>query len=123
MSENNRLEFKQQLTENLEKEVVAFLNYLGGGVIYIGITNEGKVIGVDNVDQVQLQIKDRLKNNISPSCLGLFDVVEENTEGKSVIKLIVASGQERPYYIKNMECLKEALLSVREVQPNPCLPK
>lgn len=100
MPENNRLEYKQQLTDNLEKEVVAFLNYLGGGVIYIGVSKDGKVIGVENSDQVQLQVKDRLKNNISPSCLGLFDVVEENSEEKLVIKLIVASGQERPYYIK-----------------------
>ncbi len=99
-SENNRLEYKQQLTDNLEKVVVAFLNYLGGGVIYIGITKENLVIGVDNSDQTQLQIKDRLKNNISPSCLGLFDVVEEMIEDKAVIKIIVASGHERPYFIK-----------------------
>ena len=89
--ENNRLELKQELTDALEKEVVAFLNYLGGGVIYLGI---------DNIDLVQLQIKDRLKNNISPSCLGLFDVVVEDIDDRSVIKLIIASGQERPYYIK-----------------------
>jgi len=70
------------------------LNYLGGGIIYIGITKENNIIGVINSDQVQLQIKDRLKNNISPSCLGLFDVVEELNEGKAILKLIVASGQE-----------------------------
>jgi len=54
LAENNRLEYKQQLTDNLEKEVVAFLNYLGGGVIYIGINNSNNVIGVHNSDQVQL---------------------------------------------------------------------
>lgn len=100
MSENNRIEYKRQLTENLEKEVVAFLNYLGGGLIYIGIDQEGTVFEVQNSDLVQLQVKDRLKNNISPSCLGLFDVIEETLYGKRIIKIIVASGQERPYYIK-----------------------
>lgn len=100
MNENNRIEFKQKLTDNLEKEVIAFLNYLGGGIIYIGIADDGAIIGIDNVDKVQLQIKDRIKNNIAPSCMGLFDVVLENREDKFIIKLIVASGQERPYYIK-----------------------
>ena len=100
MPENHRLEYKQQLNESLEKEVVAFLNYLGGGIIYIGLDNNGQVIGIDNSDSLQLQIKDRIKNNISPSCLGLFDVIEETREGKSVIKIIIASGQERPYYLK-----------------------
>jgi len=100
LNENNRIELKKQLTEHFEKEVVAFLNYLGGGVIYIGIDNEGNVVGVDDSDKLQLQIKDRIKNNIAPSCMGLFDVVEEARDGKSIIKVIVASGQERPYYIK-----------------------
>ncbi len=98
--ENNRKEYKRQLTDSLEKEVVAFLNYLGGGVIYFGIDDVGSPIGIENADQVQLQIKDRVKNNIAPSCMGLFDVVEETIDDKSIIKLIVASGQERPYYIK-----------------------
>lgn len=100
MSENNRIEYKKKLTELFEKEVVAFLNYLGGGVIYLGIDDDENVIGVENADKLQLQIKDRIKNNIAPSCLGLFDVVEEKFENKTIIKVIVASGQERPYYIK-----------------------
>lgn len=100
MQENNRIEYKQQLNESLEKEVVAFLNYLGGGVIYIGLGNNGEVPGVDNSDSLQLQIKDRIKNNIAPSCLGLFDVIEEIHGEKTVIKIVVASGQERPYYLR-----------------------
>jgi predicted HTH transcriptional regulator len=84
----------------LEKEVVAFLNYLGGGVIYIGIADDGAIVGLEQTDQLQLKIKDRIRNNIEPSCMGLFDVVEENLNGKHIIKIIVASGQERPYYLK-----------------------
>src|SRR5699024_8973319 len=38
--------------------------------------------------------------NIAPSCLGLFEIIHEQQQGKSIIKLIVASGRERPYYIK-----------------------
>ncbi|MCK4840520.1 MAG: ATP-binding protein, partial [Methylococcales bacterium] len=65
MTESNRIEYKQTLTEFLEKEVIAFLNSETGGVIYLGINDQGKVIGLKNSDAIQLKIKDRLKHNIS----------------------------------------------------------
>ena len=42
--ETNTVEFKEKLTDGLEKEVVAFLNSEKGGDIYIGISNNGEVI-------------------------------------------------------------------------------
>ena len=98
--ETNRIEFKQQLTEDLEKESAAFLNYPKGGIMYIGINKEGDVVDIANIDEDILKIKDRLKNNILPSCLGLFDVCVERIDGKDVIKIIFASGTEKPYYLK-----------------------
>ena len=100
MTESNRIEYKQELTDLLEKEVIAFLNYPEGGVIYLGIDKREKVVGLDNVDAIQLKVKDRLKNNIQPSCLGLFDVIHETRDGKDVIKIIVASGAEKPYHLR-----------------------
>jgi len=75
MPENKNIEYKQKVTPELEKEVVAFLNSNEGGVIYIGIDKNGIPVGVNDADQEQLIIKDRLKNNILPSCMGLFDLV------------------------------------------------
>ncbi|MGB5989501.1 MAG: RNA-binding domain-containing protein [Marinifilaceae bacterium] len=98
--ESNRIEFKEKLTNELEKEIVAFLNYKEGGFVYVGIDKHSNVVGLKDADDVQLRIKDRLKNNILPSCMGLFDVVKEESEGKSIIKIVVASGSEKPYYVK-----------------------
>ena len=100
MPETNRIEYKRELSEGLEKEVVAFLNYREGGIIYIGIDKEGKIVGVQDTDSDQLKIKDRLKNNIRPSALGLFDIVSEERDGKEILKIIVASGSEKPYHLK-----------------------
>jgi ATP-dependent DNA helicase RecG len=66
MTETNCIEYKQELTDSLEKEVIAFLNYKEGGVIYIGINKQGVAVGVSDSDSDQLKIKDRLKHNISP---------------------------------------------------------
>ena len=35
--ETNRIENKEQLNEDFEQEVIAFLNYKEGGIIYVGI--------------------------------------------------------------------------------------
>lgn len=100
IGENKHIEFKQKVTPELEKEVVAFLNSNEGGVIYIGIDKNGVPVGIKNPDQEQLLIKDRLKNSILPSCMGLFDLVIEKKEAKDIIKIIVAGGYEKPYYVK-----------------------
>ena len=100
--ETNRIEYKQELIDDLEKEVVAFLNYQEGGIIYIGIDKKGKAVGVSDIDGDMLKIKDRLKNNIMPSCMGLFDVSAETIDSKNVIKITLASGTEKPYYIKKL---------------------
>lgn len=99
-TETNRIENKEQLNEDFEQEVIAFLNYKEGGIIYVGINKNGQVVGVENTDLTQLQIKDRIKNNIQPSTLGLFDVIVETIEDKEVIKVIISSGTEKPYYLR-----------------------
>ena len=76
-SETNRIEYKQCLTDDLEKEAVAFLNCPEGGVLYVGMYKTGEPIGVKDIDGDMLRIKDRLKNNVMPSCMGLFDVAVE----------------------------------------------
>ena len=102
MPETNRKEYKRELNTDvdIEKEVIAFLNYYEGGMIYIGIDNTGNVVGVSDADGDSLKIKDRIKNNISPSAMGLFDVVVEEREGKEIIKVTIASGSEKPYFKK-----------------------
>lgn len=99
-SETNRIENKEQLNEEFEQEVIAFLNYKEGGIIYVGINKNGQVVGVEDVDLTQLQIKDRIKNNIQPSTLGLFDVIVETIDDKDVIKVVISSGTEKPYYLR-----------------------
>mgnify|MGYP002620765060 FL=1 len=100
MTETNRIEFKRELTRELdiEREVVAFLNYREGGIIYIGIDDNGTPIGVTDIDGDMLRIKDRIRNGISPSPMGLFDVMVERIDDVPVIKIFVASGSEKPYY-------------------------
>lgn len=60
-TETNRIELKQQLTDDFEKEVIVFLNYHGGGVLYVGIDKNSNILDVKDPGTTMLKIKDRLK--------------------------------------------------------------
>jgi len=55
---------------------------------------------VDTPDALILAISDRIKTNILPSCLGLFDVFPVEHQGKTIIHIVVSRGTEKPYYLK-----------------------
>jgi len=98
--EDTRNEFKEELNEKLEKEVISFLNSNGGN-LYIGVNDSGEIVGVnENIDDLQLKIKDRIKNNILPATVGLFDIEVEENDGKKYLHIIIATGNEKPYYLR-----------------------
>ena len=100
--EDVRNEFKVKLTDKFEEEVISFLN-TNGGNIYIGVNDKGDIIGINgNIDLLQRTIKDRIKDNIMPSTLGLYDVIVLEKDNKKYIKVIIAKGSERPYYLKGI---------------------
>lgn len=80
--EDKRTEFKVKITDGVEKEVILFLN-TDGGNIFIGVDDKGNIQdNLRNIDLLQRTIKDRLKDNIMPSTLGLFDVIVNEKDGK-----------------------------------------
>ncbi|NMA60213.1 MAG: ATP-binding protein [Clostridiales bacterium] len=97
--ENEQIEFKRELNDKFELDVVAFLNSKGGH-IYLEFSDDGTTYGIDDIDEIQLEIKDRLKDKISPSPIGFFEILVEERDNKQIIHVIIASGNEKPYYLK-----------------------
>ena len=48
--ENEYCELKMMLTKDIKKEIIAFAN-TNGGKIYIGVDDDGNIIGIDNPDK------------------------------------------------------------------------
>lgn len=55
LQESNRIEFKEELNDKLEKEIVAFLNNREGGILYIGVDDSGHPLEDQNIDSTQLK--------------------------------------------------------------------
>ena len=95
--ENENTEFKSALTGDIYKEVIAFANN-GGGVIYIGVDDNGNEIGVADVDETYTRLTNGIRDAISPdvtvSCK--YSLNENN-----VIKIEISEGARKPYYLKS----------------------
>ena len=95
MKENKHLEFKSTITNTFLKTVSAYSNF-GDGEIVFGINDDGSVCGIDNPEQVCLDIENRINDSISPKPDFELKVDYSN----KTIKLIVKEGQYKPYLYK-----------------------
>ena len=97
-SESFNVEFKQEFTPEIKKEVVAFAN-TQGGTVYVGIGDKGQVVGVREADKVLLQIVSSIRDSIRPDVTMYTECIVEEVKGSPVIKVSVQRGTDRPYYI------------------------
>lgn len=95
MKEHKRLEFKSTITNTFLKTVSAYSNFYGGEIVF-GVNDDGSVCGIDNPDQVCLDIENRINDSIAPKPDFEIDI----DDSKKIIRLIVREGQYKPYLYK-----------------------
>ena len=96
--ETEKTELKKILNDSLPKELVAFLNSFDGA-IYIGVDDDGTVVGVDNLDDTQKRIADMITTQILPNPQSFIELGTKYIDGKNVIEIKVKKGNAL-YYIK-----------------------
>ena len=77
------------------KSVSAFAN-TDGGVLIFGITDDDKIIGLDNVKEDSEFISQKIKERIDP--IPQINMHIEQIEGSHILLLEVFNGDETPYY-------------------------
>lgn len=96
MYENEHVEYKSQMLEDLYKEVIAFAN-TDGGVIYIGIDDQGNLTGIDDIDETYTRLTNGIRDAIQPDVtMFVRYILQEN----KVIRIEVGEGSYKPYYLK-----------------------
>ena len=95
--ESERIEYKSQMLEDLYKEIIAFAN-TDGGVIYIGIDNEGNLTGIDDVDETYTRLTNGIRDAIAPDVTMFVRYVLQDNK---VIRIEVGEGSYKPYYLKS----------------------
>ena len=95
--ESENIEFKAKLSDEIYKEVIAFAN-TDGGTIYIGVDDEGNVIGLENVDDSYTRLTNGIRDAIQPDVTMFIRYVLQEDK---VIRIEVGEGIYKPYYLKS----------------------
>ena len=99
-SESTTIELKREYTTDINKTVIAFAN-TNGGVLYIGVDNDGSVFGVIGTDIEILKVSNSIRDTIKPDVTMFVDYQQENIDGMPIIKVVVQKGTSCPYYISS----------------------
>ena len=78
------------------KEVIAFAN-TDGGVVFVGIDNNGNAVGLADVDQEYTRITNGIRDAIVPD-VTMF--VRFSIQDNRVVRIAVSEGSNKPYYLK-----------------------
>ena len=94
--ESETLELKEKYTDVIVKEIVSFLNG-NGGIIIIGVKDNGTVVGVDKVDEVLRKISDIITNQIEPNPQDEIRSELKFDEGKIIVAININKGRRHLY--------------------------
>lgn len=97
--ESNKIEFKSKYTNKLIREIVAFIN-ADGGKIYIGIEDNGNVIGAKNIDETLRSIADIITTQIEPAATDIVTPEIQVIDGQPVVVINIKKGIAPIYCIK-----------------------
>ena len=95
MKESKELELKSTITNTFLKTVSAFSNYNSGKIIF-GVDDNGKIIGLENIEELCLDLENKINDNINPK--PDFRFIKDTK--KNIITLIVEEGFNKPYLYK-----------------------
>lgn len=96
--ESETVELKAEVVSDICKEIIAFAN-TKGGTLYIGVQDDGQIIGVNNADRVTLQISNMVRDSIKPDVTMFVGYKTQEENGRQVVAVTVQKGTDRPYYL------------------------
>ncbi|NJE74933.1 AAA family ATPase [Pseudoflavonifractor sp. SW1122] len=96
--ESEVVELKAEVVGDICKEIIAFAN-TKGGTLYIGVSNDGSVVGVKNADQVMLQLNNMIRDSIKPDVTMFVGYETQHVTDKDIIAVTIQKGTDRPYYL------------------------
>ena len=96
--ESEVVELKSKVVGDICKEIIAFAN-TKGGTLYIGVADDGRVLGVENADRVTLQLNHMIRDSIKPDVTMFVHYETQTVDGKQILSVTVQKGTGRPYYL------------------------
>ncbi len=96
--ESETIELKEKVVDEIKKEIIAFAN-CDGGKLYIGVRDDGTVMGLSDPDGVSLQISNMVRDAIKPDVTMFLHYETMEVDGREIVAVDIQRGTDRPYYL------------------------
>ena len=98
--EDQSTELKVELTKDIKKEIVAFAN-TNNGTIYIGVNDNGEIIGLKNAEKDLEALSGMIREGIKSDLTLYSKIYIERIEDKDIIVVKVSEAPNKPYYLSD----------------------
>lgn len=99
--ENESVELKSNITDEVKAEIVAFLNSNLNGTIFIGVDDSGKTLSLSQkeLDKIDSKIINWIRDEaIYPNC---SNYIKTSVNKDNVLVIEITPGNDKPYYLKD----------------------
>ena len=101
------VEFKEQCSSRIDKDIVAFSN-TKGGIILIGVSDDGKIVGEKLTNKLKAQINDLARNCESAITIKKVSQIDK------IVAIEIEEGNEKPYscsdgYFRRMDAVTQKM--------------
>lgn len=113
--EGLRIEFMDRFPEqarDLAKEIAAFAS-VEGGTIYLGVTDEGEPVGLEEDvgtakghEEMQKRVRGIVTSKVTPSVAVEIDFPRDENYDVTVVAIRVQKGSEPLYYCEGRPCIR-----------------
>jgi ATP-dependent DNA helicase RecG len=105
LGEGHTTEFKQSGTSNLGREMCAFAN-ASGGVILIGVRDDGKILGVDNHNSLKSEVQNIARSSDPPIAVEIESI-------GNVLCITIPTQHGKPYSFAGKFYIREGASSMQ----------
>jgi ATP-dependent DNA helicase RecG len=103
-AEGQFIEFKSSVSASFNREIVAFSNS-GGGHIIVGVDNEGKIVGISDINN-QISMLESIARNCDPPVP--LRISSHTRDGKGILIVEVPDGEDKPYSCSSVFFLRSS---------------
>ena len=116
--ESENVELQAIVGDDMKMEIIAFANS-NGGTIYVGVADDGAVLGVEDADACVLQISNMVRDAIKPDVTMFIHYETLNCDGNAVVAVRVQRGTNCPYFLANNGLQPEGVYVRQEYETVP----
>ena len=119
--ESETIELKEIVVEDIKKEIIAFANS-AGGTLYVGVADDGSIVGVDSPDTVTQQISNMVRDSIKPDVTMFVRYDTKVVDRKQIVAVEIQRGTERAIWQKR-DCGRRVYMCGKGLRLSPQRPQ